>query len=120
MPTGAPGMQAEFRLHAVGPPLDRHVAGIWAVSGAVPVTAETVLPNGVVELIFNLGPPHRVVEGHGDDATVDRWYRRAWLAGMQQGPLSATWRPHPASPPWPTTSGSATSTSSAGSTRTSA
>lgn len=94
MSTVAPGMQAEFRLRAVGPPLDRHVAGIWAVSGAVPVTAETVLPNGVVELIFNLGPPHRVVDGHGGDATGDRWYRRAWLAGMQQGPLTIASQGH--------------------------
>ncbi len=73
---------ATFRMHRPGPPLDRHVTGIWVARGAVPVAAETVLPNGVVELIFNLGPAHKVVGPGGD-----RWYRRAWLAGMQQGPL---------------------------------
>ena len=86
----APAMDVAFRLHDVGPPLDRWVAGIWAVSGPVPVAAETVLPNGVVELIFNLGPPHRVV----DDRGGQRWYREAWLAGMQQGPLTIASQGH--------------------------
>jgi AraC-like DNA-binding protein len=71
-----------IQLVRPSPPLDRHVAAIWTTTGPVPIAAETVLPNGVVELIFNFGPPHRVIE----DGTV-RWYRRAWLAGMQQGPL---------------------------------
>lgn len=73
-------------MHRVAAPLDQWVAGIWAVAGAVRVPAETVLPNGVVELIFNLGPAHRVV-APGDSGT-DRWYRHSWLAGMQQGPLT--------------------------------
>lgn len=75
-----------FRLRRVAAPLAQWVAGIWAVAGVVPVAAETVLPNGVVELIFNLGPAHRVIAQDGSD--TDRWYRRAWLAGMQQGPLT--------------------------------
>lgn len=73
---------ARFTLHPVRPPLDRYVAGIWLTRGAVPVAAETVLPNGVVEVILNLGPAHRVVAAGGD-----RWYRHAWLAGIHQGPL---------------------------------
>jgi AraC-like DNA-binding protein len=41
-----------------------------------------VLPNGAIELIFNFGQPHWVVDGQR--RTI---YRSAWVAGMQQRPI---------------------------------
>lgn len=80
---GLPATLTGPGLFAVPPPLDRWVVGIWTVQGHVPVAAEAVLPNGVVEVILNLGPPHLVLGGDGA-----RRYDRAWVAGMQQGPLT--------------------------------
>ena len=55
---------------------------IWRVSGEPDVASERVLPNGALELIVNLGPAHVVHERHGDTT-----FRRAWIAGLQRGPL---------------------------------
>src|SRR5262245_22050199 len=42
---------------------------------------EKVLPNGALELIFNLGSPHKVVDP--DDFRRFTLYRRSWIAGLQ-------------------------------------
>ncbi len=65
------------------PPLARYVDAIWTVDGS-DGPRESVLPNGAIELIFNFGQPHYVV----DRLTGERnCFRRAWLAGMQHAPL---------------------------------
>lgn len=58
---------------------------IWGVRGHAEFTREAVLPNGVVELMVNFGPTQKV-HAYGD-RVVDEDYRRAWLAGLQDGPL---------------------------------
>lgn len=73
---------ARFRGYLPVPALAAAVELIWIVEGMPTVAADRVLPNGVVELIINLGAPHRVVHGRGFTR-----HRRAWVAGMQQGPL---------------------------------
>ena len=63
-------------------PLDRALALVWFAKSAPDPTRERVLPNGVVEVILNLGPPQSVV-----GATAPRYFRRAWVAGVQCAPL---------------------------------
>jgi AraC-like DNA-binding protein len=62
-----------------------YVLVYWHLHGDSRGRQEKVLPNGVVELIFNLGNPHRVI----DLARPERpgLYRDAWVAGVQRGPL---------------------------------
>lgn len=60
------------------------VEGIWFAEGTADYEREVVLPNGAVELILNLGAPQWVL---GDSVHAERRYDRAWLAGLQRGPL---------------------------------
>jgi AraC-like DNA-binding protein len=56
---------------------------IWTTVGRDDGGVERVLPNGVVELILNLGGPQRVVHS----ATRFTRYRAAWVAGFQSSPV---------------------------------
>lgn len=64
------------------PPLSPYVELIWLVRGSPDYAREKVLPNGVVELIFNLGEPHKVV----DPSDPERFelHRDAWVAGLHE------------------------------------
>lgn len=73
---------ARFIGYTPRPPIHRHVALIWQASGPPTPQHEKVLPNGVVELIVNLGAPHRVVDP--DDPARFTRYHASWLAGMQR------------------------------------
>jgi AraC-like DNA-binding protein len=73
---------ARFVAYTPRPPISRHVALIWQAFDQPNPRQEKVLPNGVVELIFNLGPPQRVVDP-GDPGRFTR-YHASWLAGMQR------------------------------------
>ena len=58
------------------------VDAIWEIQGFVTNPLSRIFPNGRVELLVNLGPPQRVVEGTGlsrFDATC--------VSGVQLGPL---------------------------------
>lgn len=76
------GAAYRFRGWLPRAPLDRAVGLIWEVSGAGQHAREKVLPNGVVELIVNLGSPQRVVDA--DDPARFVRYRASWFAGMQR------------------------------------
>ena len=57
----------------------------WEVHGFAHFARERILPKTTVELMFNLGPPHRLLDPmRPAGATV---YRDAWVAGLQQRPL---------------------------------
>jgi AraC-like DNA-binding protein len=57
----------------------------WEVHGFAHYTRERILPKTNIELMFNLGPPHRVLDPtHPERATV---HRDAWVAGLQRRPL---------------------------------
>ncbi|MBM3941049.1 MAG: helix-turn-helix transcriptional regulator [SAR202 cluster bacterium] len=59
---------------------------LWYAQGDVNQTREKVLPNGVVEWIFNINTgPHLVVQANG--RPVRQLYRDSWIAGMQDMPL---------------------------------
>jgi AraC-like DNA-binding protein len=63
-------------------PISRHVALIWQAFDPPTASHAKVLPNGVVELIVNLGPPQLVVDP--DDPARHTRYHASWLAGMQR------------------------------------
>lgn len=73
--------EAFFRPHIPRGDLSRFVQFIWIARGRVPHQRERVLPNGVIELIINLGGPHNVLER--DDYSRRTVYRDCWLAGIQ-------------------------------------
>jgi AraC-like DNA-binding protein len=72
-----------FRGFVPRAPLRDAVELVWTTSGPAQPGVERVLPNGVVELIFNLGAPQRVVHSAGRFTR----YRAAWVAGIQSRPL---------------------------------
>src|SRR5690349_21946500 len=51
----------------------------WEVRGRLSPFREALLPNGFAEIMFNLGPPHRVFEG----ASAGVW-ERSWFSGLQE------------------------------------
>ena len=61
------------------PDLADAVECIWEVVGTQSYNREKILPNGRVELLFNLGAPHWLHEG-GER----RAYRDAWVSGLQE------------------------------------
>lgn len=73
-------------LHVPRPPLSRFIEAIWFLEGTTPHRREKVLPNGVVEVIINLGSPHRVLDL--DHPAGTRIYRESWIAGIQRSFLA--------------------------------
>ncbi len=55
------------------------VKEFWEVKGRLSPFREALLPNGFTEIMFNLGPPHRVFEG----ASAGVW-ERSWFSGLQE------------------------------------
>ena len=55
------------------------VKEFWEVKGRLSPFREALLPNGFTEIMFNLGPPHRVFEG----ASTGVW-ERSWFSGLQE------------------------------------
>jgi AraC-like DNA-binding protein len=76
----------EFRWHVPAAPLSSFVEAIWAVRGSADYHRSVVLPNGALQLMLNFGEPHRVLEAGG--RAVPRSYVRAWIAGLQDAPLT--------------------------------
>ena len=62
---------------------DADLAGVvqeyWEVEGRLSPFREALLPNGHVEVMVNLGPPHRVFEGRGAGV-----WDRSWFSGLQE------------------------------------
>ncbi len=63
-----------------------YVASLWAGDADAPYACHRVLPNGELMLMFNLGPPQRVVEGGG--SARGAVHRTAWICGLQERPLA--------------------------------
>lgn len=70
-----------WRLTRAGPGPEQ--AGIvqeyWEVEGRLSPFREALLPNGSVEVMINLGPPHRVFEGRGAGI-----WNGSWFSGLQE------------------------------------
>jgi AraC-like DNA-binding protein len=72
----------QFATWAPGPPLTGLVEMLWASEGRVTYGKEKVLPNGAVELLINLGAPHRLLDR--EDPTRGVPFHRAWVSGVQR------------------------------------
>jgi AraC-like DNA-binding protein len=76
-----------WSLFLLAPPADLapHVEVFWEVHGFAQYARERILPKTNIELMFNLGPPHRLLDPtRPAGASV---YREAWVAGLQRRPL---------------------------------
>ena len=62
--------------------LSAWIETIWEVEGTVTHVRERVFPNGRVDLLVNLGPPQRLIEGAGGER-----FDGGWLSGLQQRAL---------------------------------
>jgi AraC-like DNA-binding protein len=77
----------QWSLYLLAPPADLapHVEVFWEVHGFAQYARERILPKTNIELMFNLGPPHRLLDPiRPAGASV---YREAWVAGLQRRPL---------------------------------
>jgi len=74
----------DWRLSRAEPDADLRglVVEYWEVQGALAPFRETLLPNGAVDLMFCLGPPHRLVSDQGEG-----WWRDAWFSGLHERAL---------------------------------
>jgi AraC-like DNA-binding protein len=70
-----------FEVHVPHAPLSRYVECLWRAQGLTNHKRERVLPNGVVEVIINLGSFHKVLAR--DDYSREQLYRDSWVAGIQ-------------------------------------
>ncbi len=72
----------EFATWTPGTALAPLVELLWASEGTVTYSREKILPNGAVELLINLGAPHRLLDRNDPERGVP--FRRAWVAGVQR------------------------------------
>jgi len=72
-------------LCAPPPELAPFVEVFWEVHGFAHYARERILPKTTIELMFNLGPPHRLLDPSRPDGTTV--YRNAWVSALQQRPL---------------------------------
>lgn len=74
------------RIRAVAPPLAPHIEHLWLARGYLPTSwRNMILPDGAVELIFNLGDPQRLCSlDHSTSHTV---FRRSWISGERTTPI---------------------------------
>lgn len=82
----SPGF-GQWSLFLLPPPADLapYVEVFWEVHGYAQYARERILPKTNIELMFNLGPPHRLLDPtRPAGASV---YREAWVAGLQRRPL---------------------------------
>lgn len=74
-----------FTPYFPGPPLNRYIVCFWYVEGMTPYRRERILPTENIELIINLGDPHRVYEN--DQSDVYRLNKDYWICGIQTAPI---------------------------------
>jgi AraC-like DNA-binding protein len=69
------------KLHFPKPPLAQFVENIWLVQGhTADSTREKILPDGAIELIFDLDPEPKTIFA-SEDSTKFRTVRKAWISG---------------------------------------
>ncbi len=63
-------------------PLASIVEALWAVVGRANYTVERMFPRATVEVLFNLGASHRLLDPRRPSRGTD--FHRAWVAGLQK------------------------------------
>jgi AraC-like DNA-binding protein len=73
-----------WQLHSAKPDDDiaTAVVELWEVHGTLRPFRETLLPNGAVEIMFNLGPAHELQSDQGRGIWTD-----AWISGLHERSL---------------------------------
>jgi AraC-like DNA-binding protein len=80
-----PGETAwELWLRDPPPGLRDLVAGLWGGDADQSYALHRALPNGELMLMFNLGPPQRLLDGR---IAGGRLHRTAWISGLQERPV---------------------------------
>ena len=69
-----------FTWYVPAPPLNKYIMFLWSQIGYTPYVREKVLPMGMVDLMFNLGAPHKVLDK--TDVNIFDLYRRGWVSGL--------------------------------------
>jgi len=84
-----PGKQAGgmvHRLHLPRQPVADFVENMWLVRGLLPATQrQMLLPDGGLEVIFNLGEPQKLCERA--DVRQHKVFRGSWVSGLQPQPI---------------------------------
>ena len=82
----SPGIGCWWMYFLPPPPeLAPFVEVFWEVHGFATFARDRILPKTTVELIFNLGPPHRLIDPTRPGGEIVN--RDAWVSGLQQRPL---------------------------------
>jgi AraC-like DNA-binding protein len=71
----------EFARWHPSAPLESCIDDLWHMRSEGSYTRERLLPRAHMELLINLGEPHRLVAS--DPARPPRLYERAWISGLQ-------------------------------------
>ena len=74
-------MKSDFFIKVPQAPVNRYVELIWVARGGSDATPSKVLPNGVVELIINLGDRQKIIDR--DNPSKIHSYNKCWIAGLQ-------------------------------------
>jgi AraC-like DNA-binding protein len=74
------------RIRRVSPPLAPHVEHLWLARGHIQSTwRNRILPDGAIELIFNLGDPQKLCAS--DDLRKNTVFRSSWISGERTSPI---------------------------------
>ena len=74
------------RIHPVGPALSPYVEHLWMAHGRLSTPwRNMILPDGAVELIFNLGDPQKLC--HPADRNRSTTFRHSWISGERTAPI---------------------------------
>lgn len=90
-----------WRLHSAAPDPDlaEPIVELWEVEGSLAPFRETLLPNGCVEIMFNLGPPHELQSDQGRGTWTDAWisglHERSLIIESREGTHLVSARLHP-------------------------
>lgn len=74
-----------FASYSPPPPAGVYVETLWAVKGVSASPRELLLPRGGVEVLFSLGPSHRLLDPCDPSRGTD--FARAWVSGLQHRAL---------------------------------
>jgi AraC-like DNA-binding protein len=83
----------EFARWQPAAPLQCYIADLWHMRSEGSYTRERLLPRAHMDLLINLGEPHRLVSSDRDRPS--RVYARAWIAGLQDTYLDIESPSHP-------------------------
>jgi hypothetical protein len=83
----------EFARWRPAAPLQACIEELWHMRSDGSYTRERLLPHAHMDLLINLGEPHRLVSREPDRPS--RLYQRAWIAGLQDRYLEIESPSHP-------------------------